>query len=115
VKQQMGPRAFFRHCKENLPFMMTELPYMPKLLNEVLTLSKQHYQISLHENRLIEHESHYQQWWIYVGFAVICVSGGVLVSHWTPSFAEKNIVFSFLSGAGLVSILGLMFSKKINV
>jgi ubiquinone biosynthesis protein len=108
VKQQMGPRAFFRHCKENLPFMMTELPYMPKLLNEVLTLSKQHYQTSLHQHRLVHHE----QWWFYVGFAVICVCGGVFVSHWIPSFVEKNIVFSFLSGAGLVSILGFMFSKK---
>ena len=43
LKTQIGPKAFLKHLHENLPFFVEELPHMPRLLNEVLVLSKQQY------------------------------------------------------------------------
>ncbi len=40
VRKQMGPRALLKHLRENLPFLIEELPHMPKLLNDVLVLHK---------------------------------------------------------------------------
>ena len=40
LKEQIGPRALLKQLRENLPFMVEQLPNMPRLLNEVLLLSK---------------------------------------------------------------------------
>ena len=40
LKKQLGPKAFLSHLKKNLPFLSEQLPYMPKLLFEVLTLKR---------------------------------------------------------------------------
>ena len=42
LKEQIGPRALLKQLRENLPFMVEQLPNMPRLLNEVLLLSKDH-------------------------------------------------------------------------
>ncbi|MGQ3890754.1 ubiquinone biosynthesis regulatory protein kinase UbiB [Legionella sp. CNM-4043-24] len=41
LKEQMGPKAFFRQLRENLPFFAEQLPHMPRLLYDVLALSKE--------------------------------------------------------------------------
>lgn len=41
LRQQMGPQAFFRQLRENLPFLAENLPQMPRLLHEVLTLTRE--------------------------------------------------------------------------
>lgn len=41
LKEQLGPKAFIRRLRENIPFFVEELPYMPRLLQEVLVLSKE--------------------------------------------------------------------------
>lgn len=41
LKEQMGPKAFFRQLRENLPFLTEQLPHMPRLLHEVLELTKE--------------------------------------------------------------------------
>ena len=40
VRDQIGPKAFFNHLRGNLPFLVEQLPHMPRLLNEVLLLSR---------------------------------------------------------------------------
>ena len=112
VKQQMGPKAFLKHCKENLPFMMTELPHMPKLLNEVLSLSKQHYQLTLKEYHQPTSNAHKKQWRFYLGGVSFFTILGMSLSYWIPTQLDKNYLFSFFAGAGLVSFLGFVFSKK---
>ncbi|MDI9818990.1 MULTISPECIES: ubiquinone biosynthesis regulatory protein kinase UbiB [unclassified Legionella] len=47
LKEQMGPRAFLRRLRENLPFISEQLPYMPRLLNDVLELSKEQKTLAL--------------------------------------------------------------------
>ncbi|ASQ47411.1 ubiquinone biosynthesis regulatory protein kinase UbiB [Legionella clemsonensis] len=41
LKEQMGPRAFIRQLRENLPFLSEQLPHMPRLLNDVLQLTRE--------------------------------------------------------------------------
>jgi ubiquinone biosynthesis protein len=41
IQKQIGPRAFFKHVRDNLPFLIEELPHMPRLLNDILVLSKE--------------------------------------------------------------------------
>lgn len=41
IKEQIGPKAFFRHLRENIPFFAEQLPHLPRLLQDVLSLSKE--------------------------------------------------------------------------
>ncbi|KTC68815.1 ubiquinone biosynthesis AarF [Legionella birminghamensis] len=41
IRQQMGPRAFLEQLKANLPFYAEQLPQLPRLMHEVLLLSKE--------------------------------------------------------------------------
>ena len=53
LKEQIGPRAFLKQLRDNLPFMVEQLPHMPRLLNEVLLLSKEQRLIAL-EKKAVE-------------------------------------------------------------
>jgi ubiquinone biosynthesis protein len=43
LKQQIGPNALIKNIKDNLPFLMEQLPHMPRLMYQVLELSKDRY------------------------------------------------------------------------
>ncbi|WP_131782023.1 ubiquinone biosynthesis regulatory protein kinase UbiB [Legionella gresilensis] len=71
LKEQLGPRAFFRRLRENVPFFVEELPHMPRLLQEVLVLSKEEKIRSL--NNLANRErlrSTQSNWFKGLGFGI---------------------------------------------
>jgi ubiquinone biosynthesis protein len=37
LREQVGPKALLKNIRDNMPFMIEQLPYMPKLLNDVLS------------------------------------------------------------------------------
>ena len=41
TKDQLGPKALIRHLRENIPFLVEQLPHMPQLFNDVLLLIKE--------------------------------------------------------------------------
>ncbi|WP_133127657.1 ubiquinone biosynthesis regulatory protein kinase UbiB [Legionella nagasakiensis] len=41
LREQLGPKALLKHLRENLPFFVEQLPHLPRLLNDVLLLSKE--------------------------------------------------------------------------
>ena len=41
LKEQIGPKALIRQLRENLPFFTEQLPHMPRLLNDILVLSRE--------------------------------------------------------------------------
>ncbi|WP_133140588.1 ubiquinone biosynthesis regulatory protein kinase UbiB [Legionella genomosp. 1] len=49
IKQQMGPRAFLQQLRDNLPFYAEQLPQLPRLMHEVLMLSKEEKMRSLYQ------------------------------------------------------------------
>jgi ubiquinone biosynthesis protein len=113
VKQQMGAKAFVKHCKENLPFIMKDLPYMPRLMNEVLMLSRQHYQqqAAQHSTKIIEKNNRQNL------VNMLIFVGGIVGFSWLglhlPKHVDKNLILSFMAGAGLTSLLGFtLFRKK---
>lgn len=40
LRDQLGPKAFIRHLRENIPFLVEQMPHMPRLFNDVLELMK---------------------------------------------------------------------------
>jgi ubiquinone biosynthesis protein len=36
IREELGPRAFYKSMREEIPFIIQQLPHMPKLINEVL-------------------------------------------------------------------------------
>lgn len=40
IKEQIGPKAFLKRFQENIPFISEQLPYMPRLIHDVLQLTK---------------------------------------------------------------------------
>jgi len=40
LREQMGPKALVKHLRNNIPFFVEQLPYMPKLFNDVLSQLK---------------------------------------------------------------------------
>ena len=51
VREQVGPRALLKNLRENIPFLVEQLPYMPRLLNDVLTLMKTQKTIGIDSKR----------------------------------------------------------------
>jgi ubiquinone biosynthesis protein len=41
LASQIGVRALLTHWRQNVPFLIEQLPYMPRLLNDVLTLTRE--------------------------------------------------------------------------
>ncbi len=41
TRDQLGPKALMRHLRENIPFLVEQLPHMPRLFNDVLLLIKE--------------------------------------------------------------------------
>jgi ubiquinone biosynthesis protein len=47
LRDQMGPKAFLQHLRNNLPFFVEQLPYMPQLINDVLILSREQKRLAI--------------------------------------------------------------------
>lgn len=47
IRERIGIKSLFKHVKDNAPFFIEQLPYMPKLINDVLlNLKEQKYTIN---------------------------------------------------------------------
>lgn len=67
IREQIGPGAFFRNLRENVPFFVEQLPHMPRLLNDLLLLSKEQKVLAL-DARLPQRSSENGQTASYKGF-----------------------------------------------
>ena len=47
LREQMGPKMLMKRLRENVPFFMEELPHMPRLINDLLRLSKEQKMLTL--------------------------------------------------------------------
>lgn len=111
VKQQMGPKAFLKHCRENIPFIMTELPYLPKLTNDVLMMAKHHYSM-LEKEKNIKVSKPKKISWLKLALGLVVISGSLYMLARLPHHFNKNDLYLFLEGAGIISGLGLLFGSK---
>lgn len=63
VREQMGPKAFIKRLKQNLPFFTEQLPHMPKLIFDILEMKKDQL-LTVHELTRLQSENNNQtiQW-----------------------------------------------------
>ncbi|NDH09083.1 MAG: ubiquinone biosynthesis regulatory protein kinase UbiB [Gammaproteobacteria bacterium] len=108
VKQQIGPKAFIKHMKANLPFFVEQLPYMPKLMHEVLLMKKMQYNQKEEKMMKIRNFSSAR----YASFKMIGIglllSSCVYLGYSLPAIIDKLSMLSFLAGAGLMASLLLL-------
>ena len=105
VKQQLGPKALWKNCREQLPFLVKTMPMMPSLVYEVLQLSKQSY--SGKTKPSIQQEVRDHTWIKGLG-AILVLSGlGYLGMH-LPQTMSKTEYLSYLFGLSSGLIAGLV-------
>ena len=106
MNEQKGPKALLRHLRENIPFLIEQLPYMPRLINDVLLLNKQ-YKISLLERENAGESSSARGNWygglgLGVFFGMLSLAAASLF-HWTDNETLAPIAFSIAIVGGLVA------------
>ncbi|MFO2996594.1 ubiquinone biosynthesis regulatory protein kinase UbiB [Legionella pneumophila serogroup 1] len=70
VREQMGPKAFIKRLKQNLPFFTEQLPHMPKLIFDILEMKKDQL-LTVHELTRLQSENNNQTiQWKSVGLGV---------------------------------------------
>lgn len=52
LHEQIGPKAFIKTLRENVPFFVEQLPHMPRLFNDLLLLSKEQKMHALEQQSL---------------------------------------------------------------
>ncbi len=107
IRQQIGPRAFLRHLRDNIPFFMEQLPYMPRLINDVLLLSKEQkthsFDVIKKSNPVVKRKKWYRGFGIGV-CAVMLVFGGISYFDW---FNHENLVRFALATAFAGALLAV--------
>ncbi|KTD52034.1 ubiquinone biosynthesis protein [Legionella quinlivanii] len=101
IKQQMGPRAFLQQLRDNLPFYAEQLPQLPRLMHEVLMLSKEEKMRSLYQ---ISHLSQPQKrsfWFRGLGTGIFISLAAIgILSYFSLLDARQLGLSSFLVACG---------------
>ena len=96
LRDQMGPKAFFKHMRENIPFMIEQLPYMPRLINDILSqLKEQKTFLTKHDNPDVHKPVSRSGFVRGVGFGVFLAMMMILGLHyekWLPH--DELMVFA---------------------
>jgi len=110
VKQQIGPKALVKSFKENLPFWTEQLPHMPKLIHEVLSLNKEQL-ISHKEQKLSVYELNQMRNKSFttgvagtLGLTMLAVSG----SLYFDIVSIETLTWASLALAGVGGLMVLM-------
>lgn len=69
LRQQMGPKALIKHWRDNMPFLIEQLPYMPRLINDVLSMTKEQKIADIEKTRAKKTKKTQKQAW-YKGFGI---------------------------------------------
>lgn len=102
LRDQMGPKAFFKHVRENIPFMMEQLPYMPRLINDVLSQLKEQKTVLMKYDRPIVHKSPPKNnLYRGVGLGVFGAMVVIVGLHYGKWFRHDDLM-AFALGAGVV-------------
>ena len=113
VRSQMGVGALFRNIQENIPFLVEQLPYLPRLLNEVLLLTKeQKINAFIQKASIKPPRASHPLWYGGLGFGV-CIAllsfGGVSYLHLVN---QQKLAMIALGTAILGGVVSLINSRK---
>jgi ubiquinone biosynthesis protein len=104
LRDQLGPKALLRHLRENIPFLVEQMPHMPRLLNDVLELTKAQKLADLMRKDDQQLQSAARNSW-YKGlgtgiFVVTLAVVGVSYFHVVDNQTLKNIALGAVMMAG---------------
>ncbi|MDP3705341.1 MAG: ubiquinone biosynthesis regulatory protein kinase UbiB [Legionellaceae bacterium] len=115
LREQMGPRSFIKHLRDNLPFLVEQLPYMPRLINEVLLQLKDQKTASMDDGRSRKHSVLQRDYWLSglgLGiFITMTVVGCIRYFNWLDY--EKLTMLTLVTGCvgGLIALFKFKFSE----
>ena len=113
VRDQMGPKAFLKHLKENIPFFVEQLPHMPRLLNDVLLLSKEQKIWAIKQSIAASATTNaYHGWHKGFGFGVLVVMLAVSGISYFNLINPQNLATVALSTGILGGFVALLGRKK---
>jgi ubiquinone biosynthesis protein len=112
LREQLGPKAFIRHLRENIPFLVEQLPHMPRLFNDVLTLMKTQKSAALERKdvQALQSVAHHS-WYKGLGagvFMVMLVFAGVSYVHLVDH--QKMAIIAL--GTAMVGGVVAFFNRK---
>lgn len=64
LREQMGPKAFLKHVRENIPFIVEQLPHMPKLINDVLLHFKDQKHVIMDNTKSVGASKSKRRFWL---------------------------------------------------
>jgi len=108
LKQQLGPRAFWRKIRESAPYWAEKLPELPELVYDVLRYQKQRgleQDIASTKTRQLAFSKRRRGGAGILGFSAGCLLSSCMFSLTHPT---KLLPFSFSSGV-VLSLAGLGF------
>ncbi len=109
MREQMGPRALLRNLRDNIPFLVEQLPHLPRLLNEVLLLTKEQKIFAVIKREAQEAQDGEHYIW-YKGFGIgICVVmvafGGMSYFNLVNQQKLATIALSTALAGGVIALL----------
>lgn len=108
VKQQIGPKAFFEQLKLNLPFIVEQLPHLPKLAFDVLELKKEHLLLD-RERSLSQSENNTQEvHWRSIATGAFFTFLSIGIINYYHLINYEHLTSIALSGAVLTGLFALI-------
>lgn len=108
LRDQLGPKALLRHLRENIPFLVEQMPHMPRLLNDVLELTKAQKLADLMKKDEQQLQSAARNsWYKGLGTGVLVVIFAVVGAsyfHVVDNQSLKNIALGAVMMAGVLML-----------
>jgi ubiquinone biosynthesis protein len=109
LRDQMGPKAFIKHMRENIPFMIEQLPYMPRLINDILSqLKEQKIFLTHHDKQAVPVSAHRNGFVRGVGFGVFLAMMMIVGLHYTQWLQSDELKIFTLGAAVAGGCLALV-------
>ena len=109
LQEQMGPKALIRHLKANIPFFVEQLPHLPRLVNEVLLLTKEEKIRAVRQKSMhtpIPHHARHS-WYSGLGTGLLVamlVFGGMYYSHGINKLQLESIALGTAAVGGVLVV-----------
>jgi len=115
LREQIGPRAFLTQLRKNLPFFSEQLPYVPRLISDVLELTKEqkmHQKELRQKNKEVKTESYSlgQNKGVAQGALLAFVIMGIFSYFSFPE--QTQLTVTSFAGAGVSALLAFFIRNK---
>jgi ubiquinone biosynthesis protein len=95
IREELSPKAFINHMRQNLPFLIEQLPHVPRLMSDVLTLTKEHYLKPQQPSNNKQEQPRRTSWWHGLGVgALTSTLLFINTTHWHLLNQHENLLMT---------------------